>query len=417
MGDSVLIKIKEAEKLKDSNKRILAWLALTDEFGKPSDKYIHSFMYNFGDWISHGDMTSYARSNRTKIAEATQENDFIEFTGGMLFFEYLSELKGKTKEEIEESIRNWSIDNAINMEEAGMGSIVTDTLKHPLLFELSGTSRGGWKAQARYNPATQKFTLLAGSTIAKESAYSCSDKSYRLLTQYQDSGKISPDPERKVLVNIEIGSASTLANFVELRSIGIHSYKVCGTHFTLEGILGNEILYNRAVEVQGLNKQNTAEDKEVKHNGDEDMAYEQIRPNDILSKNKHNLKVEIKTNIRGGCNAVAIYSYKYNQWALISGKICSTSSNSTGSWEVEAEELIKEALKDGRLTHDYEIDTSKGGLVFSCLGRLATFCRRSGTTWGGCYVFGTDTKVKDIFENKLKYQKYVVKNQKDWELV
>ena len=312
------------------------------------------------------------------------------------------------------------MEKAEEMEEANMGNKINDKLKHSILFELKGRSRGGWDAQVQYLPEANKFILLEGSKLASECAMSCSDKIYGLLIAHQKAGNISQDPERKVLKNMTFPSASTVANLVVLAQIGIHNYIAKGTTISLENMLANDDLYNKVIEIQGLNEANTKnkEDNiEDKEQGDEEMAYDMIKPNSILSQNKHNLKINIRTHKRGGCDVVAIYSYKFNQWLLLSGKICSKPSNALNDWVMEAENEIAQALKDGRLTPNYEVDTSNGGIVFTSIGRLATFCRRNDTTWADCYIDGTDVNVRDALANKLKYKKYIENKQKDWELV
>ena len=80
-----IINLLGTDALRPLANRLLAWIVLTNNYGKPEDKYIESFLFNFGGAIKHG------RFNLTEDQRSRFDNVFLNdaryhFTGGFDFY-------------------------------------------------------------------------------------------------------------------------------------------------------------------------------------------------------------------------------------------------------------------------------------------------------------------------------------------
>ena len=412
-----LINLREASSLKNCADRLLAWLVLTDEYGKPSDKFIDSFIYNFGDVISNGVLWERISPNRTELDNKVYSDKYSESPGGMLFYEFIGTLKGQSKAELKGIISDWDMEKAVLEEEDHVSRRVREMLRHPLLLEIKQRDAD---VKARFNPENKMFYLLKGSKIANETRLHRDDRIITRLKTYMSQGFISG--ELTVLKDIEFKSPSTLASFALLcNGAGINPFKVCGTRFTLKQVLDKEAYYDEAVRIQRLHnteESNHTVNTETTEKVEEDMGEAEIVAsmmsiNTTLTSNNHHLAVDIVDRERD-VHAVAIYSPRNGLWTLTNGKVCRNRDKCTSSLLDKSDVILNRALRDGVISSNFEVNTGEKHLRFSSLRQLSTFCIRSVTDFEYCYIHGTQVLLKDALDNKLKYRKYIALNQKDW---
>lgn len=90
-------------------KKLQAWIILTDEYGKPSDKYADDFLYNFEVAIKNG---NFIISQRDDLERAYAECTNPVYTGGADFYIDLStwskQYHGRNfKTAIQNFIKSW----------------------------------------------------------------------------------------------------------------------------------------------------------------------------------------------------------------------------------------------------------------------------------------------------------------------
>ena len=80
-----LIKLFDAPVFRPLITRLLGWIVLTDNYGKPGDKYIESFLFNFGGAIKHG-RVHLPEEQRCRFDDAFINDARYHFTGGFDFY-------------------------------------------------------------------------------------------------------------------------------------------------------------------------------------------------------------------------------------------------------------------------------------------------------------------------------------------
>lgn len=404
MEGKVLIKIKDSSELNPTEKRLLSWIAITEEFGKPSDKYIDSFMYNFEALIENGNLESYTKYNANFLNDLCN-NQNIAYTGGMLFFNYLYTLKGKSKQEITDEILSWDMEKAREAEEVEMAVVVTDVLKHPLLFELIGTSRGGWKAKVRYNPEKKEFVLLKDSKIANQDVASCPDSAYDAYTNNRKLGKINE--EGIVQADISFNNASLVANMVELRSSGIATYRVVDTPFTMTDILYNKEMYKRAVELQTQkNLINIDTHEEIKKTDSlSDSCVEDYVEDDMARHDpRHSVTLRMIHNGENGrrYNAKLYFNAEKHTYTILKDSIMAATP--VDSCPEVYKKRAGDLVRVGKLKPD---GTFLDNVTYDSIGAAGSLVALSVAFEDNIYIDGTDFKLIDVLKNEILYEELI----------
>ena len=89
------------------HERLIVYVILTEEVGKPSEKYHASFIYNFARMIHKGNCVVTDKLADT-LSEILANGDAYETTGGVIFFKKLP--AGANRKQLEEYIKNFKED-------------------------------------------------------------------------------------------------------------------------------------------------------------------------------------------------------------------------------------------------------------------------------------------------------------------
>lgn len=65
--------------------RLLIWIILTDDYGKPSDEFIDDFIFNFGGAIKRHRF-NLTEEQRSRFDDAFSDDTHCHFTGGFDFY-------------------------------------------------------------------------------------------------------------------------------------------------------------------------------------------------------------------------------------------------------------------------------------------------------------------------------------------
>ena len=403
MGGEATIMLKEITEFRQSLQRLKGWVAITGEYGKPSEKYMTSFMHNFGELIENGNLYETVVNNQKALNDLFADDIKVQDTGGALFFKYTKTLKSKDKQKILESISNWDLEKARELEEAEMAVVVTDILKHPLLFELNGTSRGGWKAKVKYNPENKEFILLKDSKIADQDVASCPDSAYDAYVNNKKRGTIGPNSI--VQEDIPFSNASLIANMVELRSSGIATYKVVGTPFMLTDILNNKEMYKRALELQ-IQKNIISDGKHVETEDKEGLQDKESYVEDSMTRHdpRHSVTLRMIHNGENGrrYNAKLYFNVERHTYTILKDSIMAIAPVDS------CPEVYKKRAGDlvhaGKLKPD---GTFLDNVTFDTIGAAGSLIALSVAFEDNIYIDGTDFKLLEVLKNEMLYEELI----------
>lgn len=218
--------------------RLIIFCILSEEVGKPSDKFVEDFITNFGGIIKNNNW--YIPENKkSTLNEMVKNKDAIETEGGAEF--YWSIPNNLTAEQLREYINNYRCelppsievveeqttdtisDESIIIEDKaidGGDNDMMDWLKHDCRLDVKGgtNGRGSFDGIVDYDSKTNKFIIKAGSKTAGKIASHVDDKGKQLLIDLVNRKILSR--EGVYLKDCETNSLSQATFLISLASNG-----------------------------------------------------------------------------------------------------------------------------------------------------------------------------------------------------
>ena len=243
--------------------RLIIFCILSEEVGKPSDKFVEDFITNFcgiiknNNWYIPDDVG-------TKLNKMIENNDANETDGGVQF--YLKIPNNLTAEQLREYIDNYRCelppsievvkeqttdtisDESIIIEDKAIdgGDDMIDWLKHDCLLDVKGTTRdrGSFSGIVEYNAESKKFIIKAGSKTAEIMAESWDGNSImaKLFDKYID---------RKTRIfkrDYEVRSLSLATTIITMRINAYQDVYIHNTNTNFEKARDNKFVYKTWIE-------------------------------------------------------------------------------------------------------------------------------------------------------------------------